>query len=170
MPSSRLKQRWASYSQDHFSILTDADRYHIWEACVSRYTECSLTRASDKLIALSGIAIDLNEIWGSRGTYLAGLWKGGLARQLLWVVPNMYKGGTRPKSYWAPTWSWASIDGAISPCLKEYRMCGSSHLPVTWVPILGACVFLWVAYIWAPPLGLSLAETLNSVVSLSKQS
>jgi hypothetical protein len=74
-----------------------------------------LTYSNDKLIALSGAAMEIQPILND--TYLAGLWKNHLSPQLLWHVDRSIKlplQGHRVQSYRAPTWSWASIEGAIS--------------------------------------------------------
>ena len=65
----------------------------------------------DKLVALSGVAkIILGKFPGL--AYHAGLWGHELEYRLLW---HSLGGSNRPQSYRAPSWSWASIDGSISP-------------------------------------------------------
>jgi hypothetical protein len=88
--------------------------YCRWESLVERYSTKLLTYGSDKLIALSGLA----DMFVSRtgGRYLAGLWEGDLLHGLVWsVAPNkdVCRPGSIHPSFRAPTWSWASIDGAI---------------------------------------------------------
>lgn len=85
-----------------------------WNRIVQDYCKRSLTKEEDKLIAISGIA----KVFQSRmlnDTYVAGLWYNSFPLGLLWKVidPDSI---TRPDSYRAPSWSWASIDGGISPC------------------------------------------------------
>lgn len=41
---------------------------------------------------------------------MAGMWRNDLELQLGWHAPMTV---VRPSQYVAPTWSWASIDGAI---------------------------------------------------------
>ncbi|KAF8862041.1 HET-domain-containing protein, partial [Acephala macrosclerotiorum] len=80
----------------------------MWIGLVERYSRCKLTHLSDKLIAISGLArIAQSEI---NDEYVAGMWKNDLELQLGWYAPTT---GTRPSQYVAPTWSWASIDGAV---------------------------------------------------------
>jgi Heterokaryon incompatibility protein (HET) len=56
-----------------------------WNRIVDLYTRCDLTKASDKLIALSGIAIEFHRTRLSPDDqYLAGLWKSQLPNALLW--------------------------------------------------------------------------------------
>lgn len=79
----------------------------IWYNSVEIYTKANLTKASDKLVAISAIARELKPSMKSR--YFAGLWRDNLVPQLAW---NCFR-GTRSTVYRAPSWSWASIDGEI---------------------------------------------------------
>jgi len=85
-----------------------------WKRVIERYSRTGLTKESDKLIALAGIAELLSrEI---RGLYVAGMWEKYLASQLLWRVDPIYENGQlsnpsqRPTSYRAPSFSWAAVD------------------------------------------------------------
>ena len=83
----------------------------IWAKLVSQYSNCQLTYARDKLVAISGVAhsIEAPEL----GQYLAGLWRTDLEEQLCWRVhsANAAQNYLEPKSvYRAPSWSWASVD------------------------------------------------------------
>ena len=94
------------------------DGYAYWDGIVDVYTRCSLTRQSDKLIALSGMAKEMSIVLNDK--YLAGLWEKNLPYQLLWSIAKPLtdnKGNPcfRPQIYQAPTWSWASMDGHIVP-------------------------------------------------------
>ena len=81
----------------------------LWRALLPLYTACDLTISSDKLLAISGVAKYLGAAF--RADYCAGLWKYRFTHQLLWRVLN--GNGTRPESYRAPSWSWASLDGKV---------------------------------------------------------
>ena len=75
-----------------------------------------MTKDTDKLIALSGLAREMyNSI--SHRAYLAGLWENDLIESLLWRVKDGKQGDgshvARIGSYQAPTWSWASILGVV---------------------------------------------------------
>ncbi|KAK5661117.1 hypothetical protein OQA88_11007 [Cercophora sp. LCS_1] len=84
--------------------------YH-WYSIVEQYTSMALTRPEDKLIAISGVAQQYNKTLLDDDKYWVGTWQSDLPGGLCWRV----KGGkgTRPKTFRAPTWSWASIDGTI---------------------------------------------------------
>lgn len=86
--------------------------YHAdqWFEIVSQYSKRMLTVPSDKLVALSGVARVF--ALGSGKTYVAGLWKEDLVRQLTWRTD--FPKETIVDMYRAPSWSWASIDGPIS--------------------------------------------------------
>lgn len=83
-----------------------------WINLVERYTKYALTFGSDKLIAQSGIATYFHHTKLPREQYLAGTWACHMPDALLWTPI----GGTRspPDQYRAPSWSWASVDGAVS--------------------------------------------------------
>jgi hypothetical protein len=80
---------------------------------MERFSLGHLTYATDKLIALSAIA---SEMQGHiKSEYLAGMWRQHLAYQLLWEVRGvqwLVRRG-RPNEYIAPSWSWASVVGNV---------------------------------------------------------
>jgi len=87
-----------------------------WGNIVEVYTSCDLTKAEDKLIAISGLARRAQSV--SNDEYLAGLWKSSLLSQLLWSVKETEltdRPTTRPGFYRAPSWSWASLEAPIEP-------------------------------------------------------
>lgn len=94
-----------------------------WERLIMQYSACDLTRPEDKLIALSGIAKLFRHVTGDR--YLAGLWQSALPRLLCWYRrANSRREAqeatrARPVNYRAPSWSWASIDDAVSYDSRE---------------------------------------------------
>lgn len=101
-------------------LLPHGSLHSQWNGVILDYCKRSLTKEEDKLIALSGIA----KAFQSRMTddiYLAGLWYYSLPLALLWRVADETS-VTRPSSYRAPSWSWASIDGNIIPNNTETAM------------------------------------------------
>lgn len=83
------------------------------------YTNGAITKEGDKLVALSGIAQSMHGL--PRCEYLAGLWSTGFPSHLLWRTDE----ATRPESYIAPSWSWASVKGQVSfidpkKCMAAY--------------------------------------------------
>ena len=84
-------------------------KLHIqWPHLIERYSLRSMTYASDKLVALAGIAEKFGEALETR--YVAGFWEDHMLEYLMW---DTGPGATETSSYRAPSWSWASLDGAI---------------------------------------------------------
>ena len=94
-----------------------------WRAVVASYTLNSLTVATDRLPALSGVASRFQRHLNTR--YLAGLWEHTLPYDLLWFrwesrrarsldEDNIFSLGRAPGDYIAPSWSWASVGHAVS--------------------------------------------------------
>lgn len=104
----------------------------LWPQIVRLYSAADLTFGKDKLPALSGIArLGYNE---TGDQYLAGLWKGKLEEQLCWDRWGYESSIVRPRPPWrAPTWSWASIDGAVSWYTRQKGV-----LETTYVQVLDA--------------------------------
>lgn len=95
--------------------------FEVWNRVVETYTRTRLTKATDKLIALAGIAKIMSRriLNGRDEDYVAGMWRDNLESQLLWRVdPSIRRDGTydfhsdRPgmDEYRAPSFSWAAID------------------------------------------------------------
>ncbi|ENH63741.1 hypothetical protein FOC1_g10007874 [Fusarium oxysporum f. sp. cubense race 1] len=81
-----------------------------WRQIVEWYSRCTLTRPKDRLPALAGIASIIQRRFSD--DYLAGLWGFTFIEDLCWVAAD----GTetkKPPSPRAPSWSWASLDGAV---------------------------------------------------------
>ncbi|KAK5700411.1 hypothetical protein LTR17_022944 [Elasticomyces elasticus] len=76
------------------------------------YSGRKLTRASDKLIALAGLASAFKPLIRSR--YLAGMWEQDLVAGLCW---RRHGAGCKTAVYRAPSWSWASQDSRVAHSL-----------------------------------------------------
>ena len=102
-----------------------------WLKAVLTYTGTSLTRPSDKLVAISGLA-RLQQAF-MPGEYVAGLWKRDLISQMCWFIPERSR-HDRPTSYRAPSWSWAAVDGQIwwvySPLAEYLCSFSDAHIDV----------------------------------------
>jgi hypothetical protein len=86
----------------------------LWRTIVILYSNLELTKSSDKLPALAGLAEYMRS--PRNDEYLAGLWKRSLVSDLLWYRETLgYRNGSGSiEQVWnAPTWSWASIDGPV---------------------------------------------------------
>lgn len=75
-----------------------------WQSLVQTYTQAGLTKETDKLVAISGLA----KAFAAQSDiqYFAGLWNYGLEGQLLWS--GGWPPTKRPTVFCAPSWSWAS--------------------------------------------------------------
>jgi hypothetical protein len=83
--------------------------YLSWYGIVERYSKCSLTKAEDKLLAISGIALKLQQLTGDQ--YYCGMWGQRFHQCLLWLrAKEKLQGG---RCIRAPTWSWAAYDGPV---------------------------------------------------------
>ncbi|KAK0130468.1 hypothetical protein ONS96_000987 [Cadophora gregata f. sp. sojae] len=89
--------------------LNGVESVQLWKGIVQDYSECRLTKITDKLVAISGLAQAIQSDISCR--YVAGLWMTRIENQLCWCGVDLCK--QRPDCYTAPTWSWASIDGPI---------------------------------------------------------
>ena len=86
-----------------------------WLEIVERYSGTMLTRPEDKLAAIAGIAKEVQNV--TKDQYCAGLWKRYIVSQLVWRLKTPQRGARL--AYRAPSWSWASVDGAIKFMAKE---------------------------------------------------
>jgi hypothetical protein len=83
-----------------------------WLNLVGSYTRRSLTKETDRLVAVSALAKEVSPTM--KGKYLAGLWGNiYLPFQLLWTVESETRRPRRTETYCAPSWSWASVDARI---------------------------------------------------------
>ena len=82
-----------------------------WYGLVEGYTARNLSRATDRLVAISGLAKRFHRFIGH--DYLAGLWDHDLHIGLAWWVDTDVP-VHRPASNTVPSWSWASIEGHIT--------------------------------------------------------
>lgn len=105
--------------------------FDAWHSLVSDYSARSLTKETDTLVALSGIARVISKYTNCE--YFAGIWSDDLLRSLCWVTQNVRPGSAEPRGlrsgsiYIAPSWSWASMHKTGSgvefakSSLAEYR-------------------------------------------------
>jgi len=93
--------------------------YDIWKPIVQAYTSSALTKESDRLIALHGVAMKIKELLGCQ--YAAGLFSKDMESQLAWKVINNAN-SSRSATPIAPSWSWASITGPIG-MLHQWDQC-----------------------------------------------
>jgi hypothetical protein len=97
-----------------------------WKTVVENYTKRELTFPQDKLIAMAGIATELDRKMrqskpsgvGS-SLYIAGMWNipTFIEYELSWFqlsgIKDVFPGAARAKEYRAPSWSWASVTNPV---------------------------------------------------------
>lgn len=83
-----------------------------WDFIIEEYSARRITHEKDRLPALAGLAVQYAKATGH--TYLAGLWREGLLRSLLWERSDDSDSeyAWRVNKY-APSWSWASLNESI---------------------------------------------------------
>lgn len=97
----------------------------MWQGFVETFSLRRLSFEPDRLPALAGLAeqyaAHLQQRFGRKPIYLAGLWDAFLLRQLCWSVqysrmswrPDGQYRPRRPELWRAPTWSWCSVEAPI---------------------------------------------------------
>ncbi|KAI3321651.1 heterokaryon incompatibility protein-domain-containing protein [Xylariaceae sp. AK1471] len=102
--------------EDLYRPKSDLSTFTVKDWChiVENYSCCNLTRETDRLPAIAGIASLLSRSIPS--PYYCGLWRKDLAYQLLW---RPYEFSRHDSALDTPSWSWAGYGGPV-----EY-----SHIP-----------------------------------------
>ncbi len=101
-----------------------------WLRIVTSYSSRKASLPSDKLTAISAIAISYAAVFGPE--YLAGIWARSAVQQLCWSRASDRIFCRRPTQYRAPSWSWAALDGTVffasflqvndtSVCVPDHR-------------------------------------------------
>jgi len=83
-----------------------------WSYILKAYLRCSLTRTSDKLVAIDGLAKRIQEATDFR--YYNGIWFDNLPTKDAWYGLTWFAGEkclVRLAQVRAPSWSWAAMDG-----------------------------------------------------------
>lgn len=104
-----------------------------WYKLVEDYARCGLTVSTDKLIAFAGIAQTFTRVF-REDQYVAGMWRSQLPLALCWY-PDDYTQTYRPRTYIAPSWSWASVKGEINFPLIHNQVCYDGDIEEMKTPI-----------------------------------
>ncbi|EMD93600.1 hypothetical protein COCC4DRAFT_191399 [Bipolaris maydis ATCC 48331] len=121
--------------EEDFASGRPASQRDHWFKLVEDYSSRNLTKETDKLPALEGLASKfLAE--QNPGKCIFGIWSNHLPSALLWRTFPPYNNNRdqpvsqftaflprRPQVYRAPSWSWASIDGEISYECQRIGLC-----------------------------------------------
>ncbi|KAI1771726.1 heterokaryon incompatibility protein-domain-containing protein [Hypoxylon cercidicola] len=102
------------------SLDDECFNYADWYKMIEDYTSRNITKDSDRLPALFGLARALEVQTGD--TYIIGLWLNGLLEGLMWCVASTENLLARPRNYSAPSWSWVSVKGQVQfPIYSWYK-------------------------------------------------
>lgn len=85
-------------------------RYLGWYQLIEKYSACQITKMTDRLPAVSGLAAEIASITHDR--YYAGIWKNEVIRGLSWQVVKS-SSRVQMSGYLAPSWSWSSLKGGV---------------------------------------------------------
>lgn len=100
----------------------DSNHHARWLRLVSGYSSRDLTKSSDRLPAISGLAEKAKRELGL-GTYVHGLWLDNLIAGLLWQRQPRRRTNTSERhvenTLPSPGWSWASSSAAVEYPLLE---------------------------------------------------
>lgn len=100
------------------------ERLKVWDDVMAVFSVRNITQYRDRVQAIAGVATQLSTASiphaGELGRYLCGLWEADLPMGLLWMslltspkVSN-HNAHRRLRGWTVPTWSWLSVQGAIS--------------------------------------------------------
>ncbi|KAL9619850.1 MAG: hypothetical protein Q9160_005590 [Pyrenula sp. 1 TL-2023] len=110
-PAPTLINRSFSRQSSNVTLSSLVKLFQAWYETVNDYSKREMTLSADKLPAIAGIAGEVSRISGV--PYMAGLWKNNLLHDCMWTSTNKER-FNRPKTWRAPSWSWASVDSPVS--------------------------------------------------------
>lgn len=122
---------WEGYGEHttspSWSARLDKLTHTRWLGLVEQFTHKEITRPSDRLPAISSVMKRIS-ITYSAWTPIWGMWLQSLSTSLAWTVNCTGEdSGRHPcrvhPQYYAPSWSWASVDGPVlfGHCDQHYR-------------------------------------------------
>ena len=100
------------------SQVKEAD-HEAWNSLIWTYGDRKLSKPTDKLPALSGLARLFEQRLGAK--YVAGLWSDDLIEGLAWQCLGSKKLLSGPRSgYTGPSWSWANYEGLAATGVRKF--------------------------------------------------
>ncbi|KAH3906291.1 hypothetical protein HBH56_206310 [Parastagonospora nodorum] len=100
--------------------------YWCWCKFLALYTSFRLTKESDILVALQGIAQDVGE--KMQDEMVAGLWKKRLVQDMCWSIRCKQSFPRRPAIWRGPSWSWVASAQPVRASRLGLNDTGESHL------------------------------------------
>jgi len=93
--------------------------YLLWWFLISKYCHCALTFASDRLVAVSGVARYFKGI--IKDQYVVGMWRKHLAIEMAWKVKSTSSmRNLNASKYPGPSFSWTSVECDFEPMNPVY--------------------------------------------------
>ena len=90
------------------------EAWDTWQTMVQEYSSRTLDKSIDRLPAFAAIAEAFGSYLGQGPEqYYAGLWAPDICMQLRWQRPSHARKDWQCKERHGPTWSWASLEGAV---------------------------------------------------------
>ncbi|KAJ4854217.1 heterokaryon incompatibility protein (HET) domain-containing protein [Trichoderma breve] len=105
-----------------------SSREDAWHGLVEHYSKLKLTKQTDRLPALSGLAHRMAPFLGD---YHAGLWKSSLFLDLAWAADKPSSHLNRSREYIGPSWSWVSTHVLKAKGKNYYGEVSSATLVVS---------------------------------------
>lgn len=84
--------------------------YEEWTKIIKKFSMRQITYEEDRLPAVSGVADVFSKV--TKDTYVCGVWK-NCPLSLVWTAHVDPSRRFRQTDFYAPSWSWASIEGPI---------------------------------------------------------
>lgn len=117
MPIANISFRPEAHHSDSPSR-NDDDIYRLWHSMVEKYTVKGLTFHEDRLVAIAGLARSFQKLLSNADKFIAGLWHGQLALEMMWHASDEVGRG-KGRDAWEDrrsllTFSWISIKAGIS--------------------------------------------------------
>lgn len=81
-----------------------------WHRVVMEFSDLKLTKSTDSLPALSGLAKRMEPLLGH---YIAGLWAQSLPYHMAWRVEFTSRGAAPFGGYRGPSWSWVAVSTKV---------------------------------------------------------
>ncbi|KAI1178906.1 HET-domain-containing protein [Nemania sp. FL0916] len=96
----------------------DRDGYYTWVNVLAAYGSRYLTKPTDKLPAMSGLAALFQA--KVQAEYVAGIWDKSLVKGLAWqgILSEKLQTAT-PDEYTGPSWSWVGYHGTTGPIFNQ---------------------------------------------------
>lgn len=117
------------------NLLNDPKLYMMWYIILKAYSKRNLAKTSDRLPALSGLAICFQGIL--KDEYYAGLWKNDMISGLTWSHGHWGYAVNKPsREVGGPSWSWTSLEAKLVDFISCSRPASDDEVPQTLTRII----------------------------------